>query len=299
MYENILVAVDGSEQSDEALKTAIHFAKHHNSVLLITHVLDTRNFDFPVIAGYVRRELWDQYTKAAEDLLETSKENAEAAGLEQVQTILKKGSPRYEIPETLTKEYDIDLLMVGERGRNATERMIVGSVAEACMRRSPCDVLTVKNEASTTLYRNILVAVDGSEHSEQALAKAIEIANAQRATLNIACVLEWGNFEKSIVFYQPNYMADAQKDSENMLQRYKEQAEEQGMENVHTILHSGNPRLEIPRVLTIENNIDLLITADTGQHAVSRFVTGSVAESSVRHSPRDVLTVKNESTKLN
>ncbi|AXF56715.1 universal stress protein [Salicibibacter kimchii] len=113
MYEHILVAVDGSEQSDQALKKAINFATHHNAALLITHVMDTANFDFPVIAGYVRKELWDQYNKTAEDLLDKSKEEAE--------TLLKSESPRFEIPEKVPKEYGIDLLMVGERGGNTTE----------------------------------------------------------------------------------------------------------------------------------------------------------------------------------
>ncbi|AXF56928.1 universal stress protein [Salicibibacter kimchii] len=292
MYKHILVAVDGSEPSDQALMKAIDLAKTYNAALLINHVIDARSF--PVMAGPHQQELWGQYNKTAEELLEKSKRKAEAAGLEQVLTVLRNGNPRFEIPEEMTKEYDVDLLIVGESGRNAAERMIIGSITEACMRRSPTDVLTVKNETSATLYRNILVAVDGSEQSEQALATAVKLANIHEATLTIAHVSEWGTFAKDIAFYQQTYAAEVQKDSENMLKKYKEQAEDQGMTNVQTILRSGNPRLEIPRVLTVENDIDLLITAETGQHAVSRFFTGSVAESSVRRSPCDVITVKKE-----
>lgn len=292
MYKNILVAVDGSEPSDQALTKAIDLANHHNAALVINHVIDARSF--PVMAGSHQQELWNQYNKTAEDLLEKSKRKAEASGLEQVQTVLRNGNPRFEIPEKITEEYNIDLLIVGESGRNAAERMIIGSITEACMRRSPCDVLTVKNETSATLYRNILVAVDGSEQSEQALAKAIKLAEVHEATLTIAHVSEWGTFAKDIAFYQQSYAAEVQKDAENMLKNYKEQAEAQGFKDVQTILRAGNPRLEIPRVLTVENNIDLLITAETGQHAVSRFFTGSVAESSVRRSPCDVITMKKE-----
>ncbi|QQK74680.1 universal stress protein [Salicibibacter cibarius] len=290
MYKHILVTVDGSKSSDQALTKAVDLAKHYNSALLISHVIDVRSF--PTMAGPHHGDLWSQYNKTAEDLLEKSKKEAETAGLKQVQTILRNGNPRFEVPDKMTKEYDIDLLIVGESGRNAAERMIIGSVTEACMRRSPCDVLTVKNETNATLYRSILVAVDGSEQAEHALATAVEMANIHQAKLTIAHVSEWGTFSKDIAFYQHSYVAEAQKESENMLKKYKQQAESQGLKDVQTILRSGNPRLEVPRVLTVENNCDLLITAETGQHAVSRFFTGSVAESAVRRSPCDVITVR-------
>ncbi|QQK78773.1 universal stress protein [Salicibibacter cibi] len=292
MYKHILVSIDGSKPSNHALTKAIDLAKHYNSALLISHVIDARSF--PTMAGPHHGELQSQYNKTAEELLEKSKKEAEDAGLEQVQTILWNGNPRFEIPDKMTKEYNIDLLIVGESGRNAAERMIIGSVTEACIRRSPCDVLTVKNKTSTTLYRRILVAVDGSKQAEKALAKAIELASIHQAKLTIAHISEWGTFAKDIAFYQHSYVAEVQKESEDMLKKYKEQAENQGLKDVQTILRSGNPRLEIPRVLTVENSCDLLITAETGQHAVSRFFTGSVAESSVRRSSCDVITVKKE-----
>lgn len=43
-YKNILVAVDGSEEAEWALKKAIYLAKLSDATLVLTHIVDTRNF---------------------------------------------------------------------------------------------------------------------------------------------------------------------------------------------------------------------------------------------------------------
>ncbi|QQK78774.1 universal stress protein [Salicibibacter cibi] len=291
MYKQILAVVDGSEQSNQALKKASRTAERHGAGLVIGHVLDTRSFSRASPYG---DSLWNEIQKSADELLENSKKQAETFGVKNVQTVVSSGNPRVEIPERFVDEYGVDLLVVGGSGLNTVERILVGSVTEACVRRSSSDVLTVKDESEENSYRNILVAVDGSEQSEQALEKAINVAKTHGATLKIAHVVEVQGGPYTYDFLVMQRIEESDKDTEQkeMLEKYKQKAEEQGVEDVETILHYGNPRLEVPNTLTVQNDIDLLVTAATGRGALKRFFTGSVAHASIHHTPADILTVR-------
>ncbi|QQK74914.1 universal stress protein [Salicibibacter cibarius] len=140
MYKKILVAVDGSVQSEQALEKAIAMAKLHDAYLFIAHVIDLRNFSSH---AYNQQGVFtDSETK---EMLEKYKNKAVQAGMKNVQTILSSGNPRVKLSRNLLSEYNIDLLITGSTGRNAFERMLIGSVAEACVRHAPCDVFTVKS----------------------------------------------------------------------------------------------------------------------------------------------------------
>ncbi|MCM3715335.1 universal stress protein [Halalkalibacter oceani] len=145
MYNHILVAVDGSQQSEQALAKAIQVAEFHKSSLVIAHIIDLRNVTGAVgfhDSWFVRIE------NDAKEMLARYKELAEAKGLTKVETVLKSGNPRFLIAEELPKTYHIDLLVTAATGRNRVERLLIGSVAEASVRQAPCDVMIVKNAAS-------------------------------------------------------------------------------------------------------------------------------------------------------
>lgn len=145
-YQNILVAIDGSEESERAFKEGVAIAKRNNSQLFVTHINDTRTLiSFPSFDGPItNNEFIDQANKAAETTLNTYKKWAQDHGLTDIETILKFGSPKTEIAKTLPKEYNIDLILLGATGLNAVERILIGSVSEYVVRNAPCDVLIVR-----------------------------------------------------------------------------------------------------------------------------------------------------------
>ncbi|WP_160112581.1 universal stress protein [Salicibibacter kimchii] len=142
MYQKILVAVDGSVQSEQALDKAIKLAKLHDASLTLAHVIDLRNFS---TQEFTPQSLYDDAEKKATKMLEEYEEKARRGGIKEVQIVLKSGNPRTQLSGKLLTENNIDLLMTGSTGRNAFERMLIGSVAEACVRHAPCDVVTVKD----------------------------------------------------------------------------------------------------------------------------------------------------------
>ncbi|MFB5194851.1 universal stress protein [Neobacillus sp. KR4-4] len=142
-YRNILVAIDGSKEADWAFKKGIEIAKRNDAALLLVHVIDTRTF--ALIEAY-DTVVGDRAEKAAKDMLENYRKQAEDAGLTKVQYEIDYGSPKIRIPKDLAKKHEVDLIICGATGLNVVERFIIGSVSEHIIRYAHCDVLVVRTE---------------------------------------------------------------------------------------------------------------------------------------------------------
>ena len=134
-YQRILVAVDGSESANRALRKAVAVAKRNDATLFITHVIDTRAF-----------QPYESAKSEANSTLNACKLYAENHGLSDVHLLLEHGSPKKLIARDLPNDYDIDLIMLGATGLNTVERFFIGSVSENVVRSALCDVLVVRTD---------------------------------------------------------------------------------------------------------------------------------------------------------
>lgn len=142
-YKNIMIAVDGSDQADLAFRKGLEMAKRHKATLYLIHVVDT--------SPYRGIEIYDMHftkkmLKQAESLLDEYKTKAEQEGIENIQTIVKEGSPKTVITKSVTPRLNIDIIICGAKGVNAVERIFMGSVSEHIVRHANCDVLVVRNK---------------------------------------------------------------------------------------------------------------------------------------------------------
>ncbi|WP_110927213.1 universal stress protein [Bacillus massiliglaciei] len=142
-YRNILVAFDGSEEAEWAVKKGIAIATQTEATLVLAHVIDARNF--PTVESY-DLTLRERAEREANDLMGKYELEAEKAGVHNVVTAIEVGSPKTKIPRDLAKEYHIDLIVCGATGLNAVERFLIGSVSEGIVRHSHCDVLVVRTQ---------------------------------------------------------------------------------------------------------------------------------------------------------
>lgn len=76
--------------------------------------------------------------------METYKEEAINAGIENVSIIIEYGSPKVKISKDIAQKYEADLILCGATGLNAVERFLIGSVSEYIVRHAKCDVLVVR-----------------------------------------------------------------------------------------------------------------------------------------------------------
>jgi nucleotide-binding universal stress UspA family protein len=146
-FKRILVPVDFSPHSSEAIEAAADLARRYDGVLTLLNVWEGGVYYFP--EGYVLYSP-EQLRKVMTELgkhLEVSRREAEAAGAVHVETKQREGVAASEIVD-FAREGDFDLIVMGTHGRTGVKHALMGSVAERVVRKAPCPVLTLR--AKTT-----------------------------------------------------------------------------------------------------------------------------------------------------
>jgi nucleotide-binding universal stress UspA family protein len=151
--EHILVAVDGSLQSQLALDTANNLAATLQASLEVLYVIP----DMPPMTGYTGLELapmidYDRYQKD----LEAESKAVMATSLEQLKTasvkvpdlrsssVPAKGLRLGDVILQTALEHRADLIVLGTHGRSGVDRLLLGSVAEQVSHHSKIPVLLVR-----------------------------------------------------------------------------------------------------------------------------------------------------------
>ncbi|MGP4067473.1 Nucleotide-binding universal stress protein, UspA family [Halobacillus alkaliphilus] len=142
-------------------------------------------------------------------------------------------------------------------------------------------------------YKDIVVAVDGSETAEGAFKKAIDIANRNDAKLVLAHVVDTRAFA-TVEAYDRSLAIRAEKYATDLLNDYKSKAEKAGVTNVEIVVEYGSPKIKIAKDVAPKHNADLIICGATGLNAMERFFIGSVSEHITRYATCDVLVVRPE-----
>lgn len=142
--KRILVPTDFSEYSENALKYGCALSEKFGSALHLMHVLQDLvamvpepGLAFPAPGDYMQ----DLQASAEKALHQLPKEGWAVGG--EVVRAVRQGPPFVEIVR-YAKENDIDLIVIGTHGRSGLAHILLGSVAEKIVRKSPCPVLTVR-----------------------------------------------------------------------------------------------------------------------------------------------------------
>jgi nucleotide-binding universal stress UspA family protein len=143
--KQILFATDFSECSNEALKYASNLASDTGGRLWIVHVdelLDTTVPPIPSVeGGYFLEAAWD--TKRQDEVKSKLATVVPTVSNVKYDQRYLMGSPQKEILQFAGEEA-VDLIVMGSHGRTGISRLLMGSVAEAVMRKALCPVLIVK-----------------------------------------------------------------------------------------------------------------------------------------------------------
>lgn len=144
--KHVLVPTDFSETSDVALKYGKAFAAAFGATLHVVHVIEEPyGQPWAVEAyGFSLAALQDEWIKEAKGRMEKILTDEERASLKAVTTTVL-GHPVMEILR-YARDNNIDLIVMGTHGRGPLGHVVMGSVAERLVRKSPCPVLTVRSE---------------------------------------------------------------------------------------------------------------------------------------------------------
>jgi nucleotide-binding universal stress UspA family protein len=187
--KNILFATDFSQAAGAAAPIAIQIARRYGAKVYGVHV--NRFDDYTAAAP----SAWAAMAETAE------KETREDAGRlnEQLQSIehevvIGEGN-LWEVLSNMIQQKEIDLVVVGTRGRTGFGKTLLGSVAEQILRQSPCPVLTVGPHVNPwsdeyVKMREILYATDLAADYPIAAPYAISLAQENQAHLVLLHVIE-------------------------------------------------------------------------------------------------------------
>lgn len=279
---SIVVATDFSTRSDRAIRRGILLAKASNAELTLVHAVDD---DQP-------QHLIELETAEAKRLLEAQTET-----LRQVDGI--DASYRVALGDSFTsiagiaKEYASDLVIVGPHRRQILKDVFVGTTAERITRTSLIPVI-MANAVPASSYRHMLVAVDMSENSAEAV--------------RLAAQMDWGDKPALSIFHAYDAPERAMRGSfalsENDIQRYLAEANARARAELSAFLRrlKVRPVRQIVEMINTEPaamirkaardaDADLIVIGRQGRSGLSKLMLGSVAESVLRSSELDVLAV--------
>ncbi len=209
-----------------------------------------------------------------------------------VNTVVREGHPD-EVIVSVAAEVHADLIVTGTRGRTGIARFFLGSVAEKVVRMAQTNVLVARgSNGPSGLFERILVPTDFSDASEKALHLAMLMA-APGATIELFHAWQ----------YPPGTVAHGIPDDEhnplNALQREIVMAADKNgrawverhasAELTLRFAHGHGPSASVVQEKLEKEGFDLVALGTHGRRGFRRFVLGSVAEATVRHSPCSVL----------
>lgn len=157
MYSKILLPVDGSDLSRQAIPHAAALAKLSQAEVVALQVVDSEAQMIsqasgitiePLPAGQITVEIAREAVGAqrtvAQENLDAVRQELLAQGVAKVSTEIRQGSPGEAIVEAVA-EFGCDVVVIATHGRSGLRRALLGSVADHVARHTPnASVLLVR-----------------------------------------------------------------------------------------------------------------------------------------------------------
>ena len=139
----ILVPVDFSESAAPVMEWAAHLAEEHGSRIVLFHAYHLP-VEFQQLEGaYLPPDFWANVKAEAEQSLSRYADELKKRGLS-VEAVVREGYAATAIVDEAESQ-NADLVVIGTHGLSGLKHMLLGSIAERVVQKSPCPVLTVKS----------------------------------------------------------------------------------------------------------------------------------------------------------
>lgn len=141
----IMVPVDFSPRSEEALEYAIDLAKPWKAKLVLMHAIEPMVFPTNPTSKSSANNGHGEWRKTVDGNLSKLTASVKKRGRIPVSTLVKTGRAFHEIARG-AKAVDADLIVMGSEGYSANAYALLGSTAERVARRATCPVLLVRKK---------------------------------------------------------------------------------------------------------------------------------------------------------
>ncbi|MBT9541412.1 universal stress protein [Thiobacillus sp.] len=264
----ILIATDGSDDCAGAIRTGIALA-HSRGARLIGLSIALDNPEYNTLVPNLHEVAEARARAALQSFIDEAGASAEA-------TTRRSADPADGVVAA-ADELSADLIVMAESDKNILTRMMVGDTTAKVIGRTARPVLVVPRSAHIWDKR-ILLATDGSPHSEA----AAELAGhfARQAGLPV-----------SVVSVVTSSHSDARrKEAERAVAAAMEHLTGQGLQ-AEGQMAEGRPDEAIVKAAE-SAGADLIVVGSHGRTGLTKILLGSVAERVIGHAACPVLVVK-------
>lgn len=267
--EKLLLSADGSVLCEGAVREAINLAKTCGSKLYIISVAEVPEFPEFIATPSMAEKL----AADTKRYLESLKEKAEKEGVS-CEILVRSGVEPYQYIVDEAAKNNVEMMIMGRRGRTGLMRLMMGSVTAKTIGHAPCKVMVVPRYAKLN-FEKILIATDGSIFSELASREAISVAKRTGSSLIALSVAK------------KDENLPVAKESVDMVRQV---AEREGIK-VEALSLKGEPYEVIVKTAE-QKNAGLIVVGSYGRTGIERLLMGSVTERVIGHSGCAVLVVK-------
>ena len=272
--KRILVPIDFSKYSEEALKVAAQIARKNKSEIILLHLLELphQGGDTMSTGSSIPEIMF--YKNAAIGNLE------ELMDADYLKGIYVSEATKFEkVPEGIlevSKTNQVDLIVMGSHGTSGFEELLVGSNAEKVVRLSEIPVLVVKRNAGDFRAQNLVFASDFSKEIRKPFQKMLEFAKIFDSNLYLVMICTPSSFRTTQVAEKIMHDFVADFDIENYSTHvYNDANIEKGIFNFANSVEA-----------------DLIAIGTHGRTGLSHFFNGSIGEDVANHSKRPIITFK-------
>lgn len=285
----LLVPIDSSPVSKTVVNEVARRPWPSGTTACVLHVIDWPQLPSSASLLQAARQSANLFVKAASDKLDK-------AGLQAATRVLE-GRPRIAVAE-YAKEWGADLVLIGSRGFSGLARFMLGSVAQAALRRSPCSVEIVRrparDSATASTAMKILIATDGSDCAAAAVRSVAErpwpVDSQMRVVSVIPLVIFAGEIMSPAVApaYPPpdivkTIQKEARRQAEEAVARAHQILKDARIKAIETEFMPVGDAREVILEQAKDWGADLIVVGSRGYHGIDRFMLGSVSESVAMH----------------
>jgi len=272
--KRILVPTDFSEHAEDALKVAAQIAKRNNSEIIILHMLELPHQANDAILGGISIPESMLFMKKANEMLDEVSARPYLEGIE-VTEIVKMDKPIHGIIQ-ISKDHDVDLIVMGSHGSSGVEELLIGSNTEKVVRNSEIPVLVIKENISNFNATNIVFASDFSEEAKKPFEKLLNFAKFFDSKIHLVNICTPNSFKPTHVAEKAiNEFVDQFSITNYTAQTYNDTNIEKGIINFSNKI-----------------NADIIGMCTHGRTGFAHFFNGSISEGLVNHAVKPVITLK-------
>ena len=272
--KQILVPTDFSQHAENALKVAAQIAKKNNSEIIVLHMLELPNQMNDAVLGGAGIPETMLFMKKANEMLDEISSRPYLEGIE-VTEIVKIDKPIHGITQ-VSKEYDVDLIVMGSHGSSGLEELLIGSNTEKVVRNSDIPVLVIKKDITDFDAKNIVFASDFTEETKKPFERLLKFTKFFDSKLHLVMICTPNSFK-------PTHIAE--KAIHNFVSEFN-------LTNYSTQIYNDT-NIE-KGIINFANSVkaDIIGMCTHGRTGFAHFFNGSISEGLVNHAIKPVITVK-------